>query len=473
MEEGEVVKANGNGQRSALPASSSQVVLPSSEPCERACLSSFSVAAIQGRPAAVDRLLDMLGTESFFFERHQIIFEAIRRIRGRGEGVDTRTLQGELEQVGAFEVVGGAAYLAGMDLDLPDLGRVDRYAAILREREARRSLILKASEMTARGMDGEGAAELIAELQSALLEIEQARVVGGDFRPISDVILDIDPFTPRPGGMLGLSTGLADLNGATLGMQAGHLIAIAGRPSMGKTSLAFQIAGHQAVEGSRVGFVSLEDVAERLGYKILSQLAGVSHQRLALGKVTERERPKVIRAMEDAAKASLWINDLESQTVEQICAAARLQSTRHGLDALYVDYVNLLSTTAKLQNRNLEIGHISKVLKALAKSLKIPVVLLCQLKRLTPEDREPRLSDLRDSGELEQNVDAAIFVHRPEVFAEEGEAPKDPGLAHLIIDKQKTGKKGARVTVVFIGETTSFHDHDRHQEPGQRQMGWS
>lgn len=434
--------------------------LPHSEECERAVL-----ACVLIKPELGERVFDLLQAEMFYLERHQMLFRAYHQIYRDGVDLDIRTIQALTQASGDFEAIGGMAYILSLDLDLPDLDGFDHYVEIVRERWARREVVMKLSEATAETMSSStDTGDIIAGIQDSMLAIESARSSSGNFRSLKDALSDLDPFTEKPGGMLGLSTGLVDLDRITMGLQRGQLIIVAGRPSMGKTSLAVGFARHQSKKGARVGFASLEDVEERIATKLLSQETRVPHQRLALGRVTQNERPKVREAMERLGAAPLYIDDAGGQTVQQICVSARRLAVKSGLDALYVDYLHLLTSAGVNESRNFEIGKISKALKALAKSLDIPVILLAQLSR-GPErraDRRPELADLRDSGEVEQDADMVIFTYRQEFY--EPDNPEVEGLAELIIAKNKGGQTGS-VDVVFIGDTTTFCDRSRQEYP--------
>ena len=439
--------------------------LPHSEESERAVL-----AGILLEPRALPQVAGRLVDGDFYFERHQRIYRAMLDLQQAGTTVDLRTLQGRLEQQAALDAVGGLAYLAGLDVDLPDIGRIDSYVEIVKERSLRRRLLQACTQVTRACLDGGlEANEALGQAEQAILGLGEEAVARG-FQPLGRVLEStLEDLEERPGTtLIGIPTGFIDLDRITHGLNRGNLIIIAGRPGMGKTSLALNIAQHVTVRESRpVGVFSLEMSQQELALRILCSEADVSFSRLRAGHLSTKQWQAIVQTVRRLGPVPLYIDDSPNPTLLEISSKARRLRAEIGLELVILDYLQLMQAGGRYENRNLEIAAISRGLKQLAKELEIPVIALSQLSR-QPErrggDHRPQLSDLRESGSIEQDADLVAFVYRDELYN-----PDDPsrkGLAELILAKHRNGETGT-IELAFFGETTTFRNLARdHMAPG-------
>jgi replicative DNA helicase len=428
--------------------------LPHSEESERAVL-----AGILLEPQVLPQVAGRLVEGDFFFERHQRIYRAMVDLQAATTEVDLRTLQARLQQQGLLDAVGGLAYLAGLDVDLPDLGRIDSYVEIVKERSLRRRLIAACTEVTRSCLDGGlQANEALGRAEQAILSLGEESIARG-FQPLGRVLeKTLEDIEERPGStLIGVPTGFIDLDRITHGLNRGNLIIIAGRPGMGKTSLALNVAQHVSLREERpVGIFSLEMSQQELALRILCSEADVSFSRLRAGHLSQRQWQQIVQTVRRLGPARMFIDDSPNPTLLEISSKVRRLKAELGLDLVILDYLQLMQAGGKYENRNLEIAAISRGLKQLAKELDIPVIALSQLSR-QPErrggDHRPQLADLRESGSIEQDADLVAFVYRDEVYN-----PDDPGkkgLAELIVAKHRNGETGT-IELVFLGETTTF-----------------
>ena len=441
-----------------------QKTLPHSEESERAVLGgvlldSSILPTISGR----------LRAEDFYHERHQILYQAMLDLREELVEIDLRTLQAKLEQRGQFESVGGLAYLTGLDLDLPDIGRVDTYVEIIKERSIRRRLIQTSGQIIRNCLDGGlEAQEALGRAEQAVLALGEEAIQRG-FAQLSHVLhTTLEELEERPGSMLtGLPSGFMDFDRISQGLNRGNLIIIAGRPGMGKTSFALNVAQHISIrERKPVGIFSLEMSQQELALRILCSESDISFARLRSNRVSQKEWTRIIQTVRAIGDAPLFIDDSPNPGLLEVASKARRLKAERGLALIVLDYLQLMQAGGKYENRNLEIAAISRGMKQLAKELEIPVLALSQLSR-QPErrgsDHRPQLADLRESGSLEQDADMVAFIYRDEIYNPKEE---NKGLAELIIAKHRNGETGT-VELVFLGETTSFRNLDRHgMEPG-------
>jgi replicative DNA helicase len=429
--------------------------VPYSEESERAAL-----AAVLLDPRLLPTVAGRLRAEDFYVDRHRRLYGAMLVLQEEGSPIDLRTLQAKLEQRGELEGAGGLGYLAGLDVDLPDLGRFETYVEIVKERSVRRRLIDVCRRITADSLDGG------LDAQAALGRAEQEILALGEeairrgFVPLSRILEEtLEMLEEGPGkGLTGLPTGFLDLDRMTHGLGRGALIIVAGRPGMGKTSLALNIAQHVAIQQKKtVGVFSLEMGQQELALRILCSRANVRFSAVRQGHLSQAQWTKVIQTMNEIGKAPLYIDDSASPSLLEVASKARRLKAEKRLELLVIDYLQLMQAGGRFENRNLEISAITRAVKQLAKELDIPIVLLSQLSRM-PErrgsDHRPQLSDLRESGAIEQDADLVAFVYRDEVYNEE--AVK--GEAELIIAKQRNGETGT-IRLVFMGETTTFLNH--------------
>ncbi|MDX1998397.1 MAG: replicative DNA helicase [Thermoanaerobaculia bacterium] len=436
--------------------------LPHSEESERAVL-----ASVMLDPSILPMISGRLREDDFFLDRHRILYEAMVGLQEGGAIVDIRTVQARLEQQGKFESTGGLAYLASLDLDLPDLGRVDSYVEIIKERSVRRRLILVSQDTIRNCLDGGlDAAEALGRAEQAVLGLGEEAVQRG-FQQLGAVLHEtVEELEERPGAtLIGVPSGFTDVDRVTHGLNRGNLIIIAGRPGMGKTSFALNVCQHVALRERRgVGVFSLEMSAQELALRILCSESDVAFGRLRSGGMSQNQWGRIIQVTRQVTDAPLWIDDSPNPTLLEVASKARRLKAEKGLELLVLDYLQLMQAGGRYENRNLEIAAISRGLKQLAKELQIPVIALSQLSR-NPErrgsDRRPQLSDLRESGSIEQDADMVAFIYREEVYK-----PDDPevqGLAEFIIAKHRNGET-ATIPLAFLGETTTFRNLDRFHD---------
>ena len=441
------------------PLSPFQRSMPASEESERAVLGAVLLA-----PHVLSTVTGRLIPEDFYLERHQLIYQAMIDLQEGGAEIDLRTLQGQLELKNAFETAGGMVYLSGLDLDLPDLGRVETYVEIVKERSIRRQLI-EASQQTITDCleAGMEASDVLAEAERAVLNLGQQAMNRG-FSFLGDVFEQtVATLEERAGGgMIGIPTGYYDWDRMTQGLVAGNLIILAGRPGMGKTSFAINVAQHVAIRERRtVGVFSLEMGDNELAQRILSSEANLPFGLLRTGQLSEGQWRQLYDTVEASREAPIFIDDSPNPSMAEIASKARRLKAERNLGLLIIDYLQLMSAGGRFESRQLEIAYISRGLKQLAKELEIPVIALSQLSRQTERragDHRPQLSDLRESGSIEQDADMVCFVYRDEIYNKDD--PEVKGLAELIVAKHRNGQTGT-VDLVFIGETTSFRNLDR------------
>jgi replicative DNA helicase len=436
--------------------------LPQSEESERAVL-----AAVMLDQRLLPAVAGRVKAEDFYHERHRLIFQAMLDLQEQQVAIDLRTLQARLEQAARLEAAGGLSYIATLEIDLPDLGRFEQYVEIVKERSVRRQLIEVCRGITRDCLDGG------VEAQAALGKAEQAVLALGEqalkrgFVPFAKVVEEtLEMLEDRPGtALVGLPTGFVDLDRMTHGLNRGNLIILAGRPGMGKTSFALNVAQHVAIrQGKTVGVFSLEMGQQELALRILCSEADVQFSRLRAGHLSQQQWTKVIQTMRSIQRAPLYIDDSASPTILEVASKARRLKAEKQLELLIVDYLQLMQAGGRYENRTLEVAAITRSLKQLAKELDLPVVALSQLSR-APERRgaehRPQLSDLRESGSIEQDADLVAFVFREELYNDD---PAVKGLAELIVAKHRNGETGT-IPLVFLGETTRFLSRDPHAVP--------
>jgi replicative DNA helicase len=399
-----------------------------------------------------------LEPEDFYSERHRILYQTMLDLQEAGVQLDLRTLQASLEQQDRLENVGGVAYLASLDLDLPDLSRLDAYVEIVKERSIRRRLIDACGEITRNCLDGGfEAQEALGRAEQAILGLGEEAIHKGFVR-ISQVFHEtLADLEERPArGFIGVPTGFTDLDDMTRGLNGSNLIIIAGRPGMGKTSLALNIAEHVAIRERRpVGVFSLEMSQEELALRILSSEVDVPFGPLRSGHLSQKQWGRVIQTVKTVSTAPLFIDDSANPSLLEIASKARRLRAEQGLELLILDYLQLMQAGGRYESRTLEIAAITRGLKQLAKELDVPVVALSQLSR-QPErrssDHRPQLADLRESGSIEQDADLVVFIYRDEMYDADS---ADQGVAELIIAKHRNGQTGT-IKLVFLSDTTKF-----------------
>lgn len=438
--------------------------LPHSEESERAVLAAVLIDAERNLPHVAGRLIE----DDFYFDRHQRIYGAMLELQADNTEIDLRTVQAKLEQKDALELIGGLSYLAGLDVDLPDLSRVENYSEIIKERSLRRRLIEACTEIYRECLDGGlEADEALGRAEQRFLALGDESIVKG-FSSIHDVLaVTIDEIEALDGqSVIGTRTGFHDLDRTIQGLNPGNLLIVAGRPGMGKTSLALNISQHAAIhEGVGAAIFSLEMSEKELALRVLSSESDVEFSRVRSGRLTDREKQTIRRTQDRIGNAPFFIDDSSNPSLLEVSSKARRLKKEGKLGLLILDYLQLMSAGGKYENRNLEIAAISRGLKQLAKELEIPVIALSQLSR-QPErrgsDHRPQLADLRESGAIEQDADIVMFVYRDEVYHPDD--PDNKGLAELIVSKNRHGQTGT-IELSFLGDTTTFRTIDRHAVP--------
>ncbi len=441
--------------------------LPHSEESERAVL-----AAIPLAPSKLADVRARLDPEDFYLDRHALIYRAMLAVADAGEEVDLRTLQARLEQQGVFDKIGGLAMLAGLDMDLPDLGRVDTYVELIKERSVRRDLIKFCTVTAGELLDGGGltASEAVPRMERKALEL------GGELTRRSPAPLEelfeetVAHLEERCGGqLLGVSSGFPDWDRLSEGLVPGNLIIVAGRPSMGKTTLALDVARHVALhQVLPVAVFSLEMSRKEISQRLLAAESGLPYADIRAGRLSEREWVRLYDTIRRNYKAPLHVDDSAAPALFEIAAKARQIKAERGLALVVVDYLQLLSLSSyerprggRPENRQQEVTALSRALKVLARDLEVPVLVVSQLSR-KPDDRvknhRPLLSDLRESGAIEQDADQVVFVYRDEMYRKDD--PEVKGLAELIVEKNRNGPTGT-VNLTFVGERATFHSLHR------------
>jgi replicative DNA helicase len=381
------------------------------------------------------------------------------------------TVTNQLREQGALERVGGASYLATMVDGLPDVANVVHYAEIIRDKFVKRQLITAANRILNTCTLDHGAAREAVELaQRDVYRIAEDTLGGGlvHIRGLADrEITHLEASRGTHATLTGVDTGFVRINELTSGLQRKDLILLASRPSMGKTSLAMNICAHAALRSrKKVGVFSLEMSGEQLVRRLLAAEARVDQRRLATGYLSKSDWPKLTMAAQALQDVDLWIDDSPGSTVLEVSAKARRLKHEFGLDLVMVDYLQLMSGGARFNSRHEEVSAISRGLKAVAKELDVPMLVLSQLSR-QPERRggehRPQLSDLRESGSLEQDADVVMFIVRPSLYDEESE---DPRKAELIVAKQRNGPTG-QIDLVFQHEYTRFENADFTRDEGE------
>ncbi len=415
---------------------------------------------------AWDRVGDLLNEGDFYRFEHRMVFGAIGALINASKPADVITVFEQLLGQGKAEEIGGLAYLNALAQYVPSAGNIRRYAEIVRERSILRKLVSASDEIstTAFNPKGRAVATILDEAEQKIFNIgeEGARNRQG-FQAMDTLVvalLDrVQEMADNPNDVTGVPTGFYDLDRMTAGFQAGDLIMLAARPSMGKTALAINIAEHVALnEGLPVAVFSMEMGAAQLAVRIVGSIGRIDQSHLRTGKLTDEEWPRLTEAIEKLRTISLHIDESAGLTSSELRANARRLSRQCGkLGLIVVDYLQLMSGSSNSdgENRATELGEISRGLKMLAKELQCPVMALSQLNRSveTRPDKRPMMSDLRESGAIEQDADIIMFIYRDEYYTKD--ACKEPGVAEIIIAKQRNGPTGV-VKLAFLKPITKF-----------------
>src|SRR5438874_6683630 len=408
---------------------------------------------------------EVIDSGDFFRDAHRRIFDKMVALAERNGAIDLVTLKDELGRAGELDEVGGPAYIAALVDGVPRSMNVEHYARIIKEKATLRNLIYSANKILATAYDGaEDADVILDQAEHAIFAIADDKVRDGfvTMRELAHASLDtIEKLSSRKELVTGVPTGFTDFDEMTSGLQPSDLIIVAARPSMGKTSLVLNVAQHVGTKTDMtVGFFSLEMSKEQLFLRMLTAEARIDAHRLRGGFLRERGWGKLSQAIGTLSESKIFIDDTPSIGVLEMRAKCRRLAAEHGLHLVIVDYIQLMQGRGRFENRTLELGAISRSLKGLAKELRVPVVVLSQLSR-APEsrsDHRPQLSDLRESGALEQDADVVIFIYRADQYVDRTQPPtENEGVAELNIGKQRNGPRGV-VRLAFIREFTRFEN---------------
>ena len=418
-------------------------------------------------PIAWDNVADAVTEQDFYRPDHRLIFAAIAALAGEGKPGDVVTVSQHLERTGSLESAGGLAYLSSIARDTPSAANVRAYADIVRERSLLRQLIRAGTDIAASVFRGEGqtARELVDRAEQRVFEIAE-----GSFRrregalPVRQllpgVIDQIDEWHNNPDKLRGLPTGFADFDRLTGGLRPGDLVIVAGRPSMGKTTLAVNMAEYAAVHpGTRasVAIFSMEMPSEQVITRMLASIGGVALNNLRSGKISDDDWVRITSATSQLSEAKIFVDEAPALNPTELRARARRVKREHGLDLIVVDYVQLMQVPGTQENRATEIAEISRSLKALAKEMQVPVIALSQLNRAVEqrENKKPVMSDLRESGAIEQEADMILLIYREEVYDRN---TTKKGIAEIDLVKHRNGEIGTFL-LTFQGQFTRFANY--------------
>jgi replicative DNA helicase len=452
-------------QRNSSVGHSVDRLPPHSNEMERGVLGCILLSPNDCMGECIEKLKDN-GREVFYDLRHQTIYEAVAGMFDTREPIDVITLQQRLKDRGLLDQIGGIPYLLQLQDAVPSAANLSYYLDSVREKFMLRKMISVCTEVVGRVYDYEGEVEtLLDEVERDVLKIAESRVQGTSVTTkelVGRAIGTIENFFNRKGSLSGVGTGFPDMDRMTDGLHPAEMIVIAARPSMGKTSLAMNIVEHVAIEEKLpVAVFSLEMSAESLILRMMCSLARVNLRSIRDGFMSEADFPKLTNAAGKLSNSKLYIDDTAGLSILQLRARARRLSQQHGIKLFVIDYLQLLHSTGRRSqdNRQQEIADISSGIKALAKELKVPVIVLAQLNRELEKDksRKPRLSDLRESGAIEQDADLVGLLYKPDA-GEEDDAPPEEGdglPVNLLIAKQRNGPTGD-VNLTFLKPYTRF-----------------
>ena len=413
-----------------------------------------------------NRAAELIDSPDFYRHAHQQIFDKMVSLSDRDEVIDLVTLKEELNRAGNLNEVGGPAYIAALVDGVPKSTNVEYYAKIVKEKATLRSLIGSANKILTTAYQAEVEPEVqLDQAESEIFQIADGRLTEG-FQSLKDLvpggIETLEKLENQQGGFTGVPSGFTDLDRLTSGFQPSDLVIIAARPAMGKTSLALNIAQHVGIKTEKtVGVFSLEMSKQALFLRMLTSEARIDAHKFRGGFLGSEEYKKMSEALNTLGEAKVFIDDSTSVSVLEMRAKARRLKSEHGLHLLIIDYLQLMQGRGRFENRNLELASISRSLKGLAKELEVPVVALSQLSR-APESRSehrPQLSDLRESGALEQDADVVLFIYREDQYDRK---PENENTAEVIIGKQRNGPTGT-VRLAFLKEFTRFENQTTTQ----------
>jgi len=412
---------------------------------------------------AINKVMELLSPEDFYRDAHRKIFNSLINLSERDEPADLITLTNELRKMNQLDSVGGASYVASLIDSVPTAANIEYYAKIVKEKAILRSLIQTSTDIITQSYQDRGdVEEFLDEAERAIFQISENRVKPS-FYSIRNIVKDsfktIERLFEKKEFVTGVPSGFKDLDQKTAGFQPSDLIIVAGRPSMGKTAFCLNLIQYAAIEKKiPVAIFSLEMSKEQLVIRMLCSEAQVEGTRLRTGFLNESDWPKLTLAAGNLSDAPIFIDDTAALSALELRAKARRLNAEHGLGMVVIDYLQLMRGRSRVESRQQEISEISRSLKALAKELNIPVIAVSQLSRRTEERQgmRPQLSDLRESGAIEQDADLILFIYRDEVYNRAEDNP-NRGKAEVIIGKQRNGPIG-KVDLAFLDKYTTFKE---------------
>ncbi|MBU4534137.1 MAG: replicative DNA helicase [Eubacteriales bacterium] len=415
---------------------------------------------------AIFRVVSIIKPDDFYHSANRLIYKAALSLQDVGQPVDLVTVTDQLRREGLLEKAGGATYIASLSDLVPTTANVEQYARIVEEKALLRTLILVAGRIAEMSYEeNDEAPRLLDQAEQMIMELSSRRGSTA-FAQIREVLLKawgaIEQAYANKGRLSGVPTGFVDLDNLCAGLQPSDLVIVAARPSMGKTALALSIAYQVAGSNDRtpVAVFSLEMSKEQLVQRLLSMEAKVDQYRLRTGNLREEDWERLHDAAANLSDLPIYIDDTAGASVREIRAKAKRLQGEKGLGLVIIDYIQLMQSGTRVENRQQEIAQISRTLKGLAKELNVPVVALSQLSRAVESrpNKRPQMSDLRESGSLEQDADVVVFIYREEYYNQETE---EKGIAELVVAKQRNGPTGT-VKLAFLKEFTRFVNLARH-----------
>ena len=421
------------------------------------------LGAMMLKKEAVTQAIELLRADEFYRQAHRAVFEAMEGLVRIGEPVDIVTVTEALKKSGRLEQVGGISFLANLTNRVPSTANLAYYAKIVKEKALLRALIDASTEIAGAAYEAsEDVAQQLDDAEQKILAIAGGRITGS-FTPIKDVVFDavdrVSELAAVKGGITGLSTGLKTLDSVTRGLQKSDLVIVAARPAMGKTAFVLNLATHVALQGKTVAFFSLEMPREQLMHRIFCAEGQIDATHLARGELDDDEWSRLVHVADRMLKAELYFDDTSSTTVMDIRTRARRLRAEHGLDLIAIDYLQLIQAPGRAENRTLAVAEMTRSLKVLARELEVPIVVLSQLSRATEgrSDKRPMLSDLRESGSIEQDADIVMFLYREDYYNQDTE---NANITELSIAKHRNGATDT-VRLFFQKEYTRFRDLTR------------
>lgn len=436
------------------------IVPPHSLEAEKSILGSMLISK-----AAMEQAMELLNAQDFYFSNHQDIYSAMRELYSLGGAVDTVTLLAALQRAGTLESLGGAPYITELSLYVPSAANAAHYLRIVSERSVLRQLMEAGSRIASEALAGEKPLEtLLNDAERAVFNISMKKSQETMLHIRDTVITCYDQLGERmknAGQLTGVPTGFTDLDKITSGLQGGDLVILAARPSMGKTAFALNLAQNAATKYKRTVCVfSLEMPREQLVQRMLCSQSGVNMQDVRTGNITDDQLLRIAQSLDPVAGANIYIDDTPGCSVAEVRSKCRRLQSKAGLDMVVIDYLQQMDMGSSQQNQTLRVAETTRALKILARELKVPILLLSQLSRAPEQrsDHRPVMSDLRDSGGIEQDADLIMLLYRPSFYDETAD-----GATELILAKHRNGPTGI-VRLSWLSEFTRFADMSDREE---------